>query len=287
MEACRLFGPASAAGAPAGIGRGRPAAPQQQDAAHFWAVRSSHLKDWSRSGTPCQHASCAPCVAFPSSLLPSLVCRSWAGWRGARYWMRRRWRGCHGPRGRERVAPPRAVRPLQDLWLCSACMSMLATNCRPAPAPLSSLLNSHTSKGAFKCLHQGIGTCHVRLPFWRHAGPEHERKQGTGQGEELQGLKCCFAAFLQGASAGGGPGLVGAPQCVGHGHAAGGAGRCAPRLGAARCCRPGKGPAAAPCQGRAAGVDFLHQGVTFVLLAAHSSGNPGGARSPPGALLTG
>ena len=43
--------------------------------------------------------------------------------------------GVPWPQRAERVGPPRAVRPLQDLWLCSGCLSMLAADCRWAPCP--------------------------------------------------------------------------------------------------------------------------------------------------------
>jgi sacsin len=46
--------------------------------------------------------------------------------------------GLPWPTRQELVAPPRAIRPLQDLWLCSGNMRILAADCRSC-SPLSAL----------------------------------------------------------------------------------------------------------------------------------------------------
>ena len=49
--------------------------------------------------------------------------------------------GLPWPKQQELVAPPRAMRPLQDLWLCSGTMRILAADCR-CYFPLNGMLFS-------------------------------------------------------------------------------------------------------------------------------------------------
>lgn len=58
--------------------------------------------------------------------------------------------GLPWPTKRELVAPPRAIRPLQDLWFCSGTMRILATDCRYlAPVLLRPLVLSLTMTNAY------------------------------------------------------------------------------------------------------------------------------------------